>query len=265
MRVTFLGTGTSHGVPPIDCIASNYSRCAKGVCRESVTDKKHRRTRSSIILEHEGWHILIDVSSDFRQQALREHIPKIDAVLITHIHADHIMGIPDIRSYTHSRNNPLPFYGSKESIEGIQKTFSYIFDPDTFVGGGIPQISCHDILAPFSLFNLSVTPVPVKHGSLTGCFGFRINNCAYIPDLKALDASAKKLLTGLDCLIIDCLREEREHSTHIILPESLAIARDLQPKKCYFTHLCHLIHYKNDASKLDSWIEFAWDGLSIEV
>lgn len=263
MKITFLGTGTSHGVPPLYCMRKDFSLCKKNVCKESFTDPKHRRTRASILIEYNEKHVLIDVSPDFHHQALRERIPKIDAVLITHIHADHVMGIPDIRSYTYERDEPLPIYGSEESTSGIRQFFSYIFDPGTFEGGGIPQLSLNNIKEPFTLFGKTVTPMPVKHGPLSGCYGYRIGDMAYIPDIKEIIGVHKKLLGNLDCLILDCLREERPHVTHIILPESVEIARELKPKKCYFTNMCHNIHYKTDAGHLDSWMDFAYDGLKI--
>lgn len=265
MKITFLGTGTSHGVPSIDCVKTNYKYCPKGVCKESLQDPKHNRTRTSALFEYNNKHVLIDVSSDFRQQALRENIPKLDAVLITHIHADHIMGIPDIRSYTYPPNNPLPVYGSEESITGIMQMFDYIFNPGAFEGGGIPKLSCHRVATPFSLFEKRVTPIPVEHGPLAGCFGYRIDTIAYIPDMKSISDANKPLLENLDCLIIDCLRETKPHITHIILPESLALVRELKPKKCYFVHMCHDIHYKKDAEYLDPWMAFAFDGLKIEI
>ncbi len=263
MNITFLGTGTSHGVPPIDCILNNFTYCPKNVCKESSTDKKHLRTRSSILIEFNRKHILIDISIDFRQQALREKIPKIDAVLITHIHADHVMGTPDIRSYT-SNKQLIPVYGSKESMNGLKEMFSYIFDPKTFVGGGIPRLSCNIVNSPFLLFKKKIVPILVEHGQLKGCFGFRIGNFAYIPDVKAINPKQKSLLNNLDCLVIDCLRDTKNHSTHIILPESLLIARELKPKKCFFTHMCHDIHYNLDSIYLDPWMNFAWDGLKID-
>ncbi len=265
MKITFLGTGTSHGVPSIDCVKTNYQYCPKGVCKESLHDPKHNRTRSSIFLEYNGKKVLIDVSSDFRQQALREVIKEIDAVLITHMHADHIMGIPDIRSYTYPPSDPLPVYGSEESIDTIMQMFHYIFDEDTFEGGGIPRLTCHRITEPFTLFDKTVTPIPVVHGPLTGCVGYRIGSMAYIPDLKEISEESKSILHNLDCLVIDCLRETRPHITHVILPESIAIARELKPEKCYFIHMCHDIHYKKDAVYLDPWMAFSYDGLTIEV
>jgi phosphoribosyl 1,2-cyclic phosphate phosphodiesterase len=263
MKITFLGTGTSHGVPTIDCMAQEYAHCPKGVCKASADDPLHRRTRSSIIVEHAGRIILIDVSPDFRQQVLREKISRLDAVLITHRHADHIGGVPDIRSYT--RAAPLPVYGSTESIASIRQTFSYIFDPATVLGGGIPRLETTAITGAFTLFGLTITPIPVDHAGLSGCLGFRINDLAYIPDLKTIPAQSKNLLGGLQCLILDALRDERPHATHIILPESIALARDLKPGRCYFTHFCHDIHYQRDAHYLDPWMFFGHDGLVVAM
>jgi phosphoribosyl 1,2-cyclic phosphate phosphodiesterase len=265
IKITFLGTGTSHGVPSIDCMLNNFERCKKDVCRLSLTDSKHNRTRSSILVEHNDKHILIDVSADFRQQALRERIPKIDAVLITHCHADHISGIPDIRSYNGPAPHVLDFYGSHESMESIQESFHYIFSPKTFVGGGIPRLALHQVDKPFILFDAPITPLPVVHGSLKGCLGYRIKNLAYIPDVKTIPEETKSNLENLDCLILDCLRDAREHSTHMILEESLQFARDVAPARCYFIHMSHDIHYALDAEKLDHWMEFSYDGMKIEV
>lgn len=265
IKITFLGTGTSHGVPSIDCMLNNFEHCKKNVCRLSLTDPKHNRTRSSIILEHNGKHILIDVSADFRQQALRERVPKIDAVLITHSHADHIYGIPDIRSYNGPAPREIDFYGSAESMDAIKASFQYIFSSNTFIGGGVPRLALHPVDAPFYLFDDLVTPLPVAHGNLTGCLGYRINNIAYIPDIKAVSEETKNNLEKLDCLILDCLRDGREHSSHFILEESLRFARDIAPARCYFIHMSHDIHYELDGKKLDNWMEFSYDGLQIEV
>jgi len=265
VKITFLGTGTSHGVPSIDCMLSGYTRCKKNVCRLSIDDPKHRRTRSSIIIEFNGKHVLLDVSSDFRQQALDRHIPKIDAVLVTHCHADHISGIPDIRSYTPPASPPLPMFGSRESVDNIKQTFGYIFSNSTFVGGGIPRVELKAIDGPFSLFGASVTPLPVSHGNLTGCFGYRIENIVYIPDMKFMADQTKELARNADCLILNCLRDERRHASHLIVDESVAIARQLSPGRCYFIHMCHDIHYQLDGARLDPWMEFSYDGLTIEV
>jgi phosphoribosyl 1,2-cyclic phosphate phosphodiesterase len=265
MKITFLGTGTSHGVPSVDCMLNKYEQCPKDVCRLSQTDLKHARTRSSVVVEYGGKHVLVDVSADFRQQALREKVPKLDAVLITHCHADHISGIPDIRSYTAHREKPLDFYGSSESVAVIRTSFPYVFDPNAFRGGGIPRISLTAISGPFLLFGKNVAPLSVEHGGLAGCFGYRIDNMAYIPDLKSLRFSAQNMLAGLDLLVLNCLRETKEHSSHLVLEQSMKLAREIGPKRCCFIHMGHDIHYKTDAAKLDSWMEFAYDGMTVEI
>ncbi|HUI93322.1 MAG TPA: MBL fold metallo-hydrolase [Chitinivibrionales bacterium] len=265
MKITFLGTGTSHGVPSIDCMLGNFAQCPKGVCGLSSIDPKHARTRSSILVEYGGRHVLVDVSSDFRQQALRERIPKLDAVLITHCHADHIGGVPDIRSYTTRRENPLDFYGSPESMAGIRSSFPYIFDPNAFWGGGIPRIALNPISGPFMLFEKKVFPLPVEHGGLAGCLGFRIGGLAYIPDLKSPRFPAQEVLAGLDILIVNCLRETKEHASHLVLDQSMKLAREIGPRRCRFIHMSHDIHYQLDGKKLDDWMEFAYDGMTVEV
>jgi phosphoribosyl 1,2-cyclic phosphate phosphodiesterase len=244
---------------------SNYARCKKDVCRLSLTDHKHNRTRSSILIEYNGKYILVDVSADFREQTLRERVPRIDAVLITHCHSDHINGIPDIRSYNDPSPHALDFYGSAESMNAIEQSFSYIFSAKTFVGGGIPRLALHEAKAQFQLFGLPIVPIPVVHGTLQGCLGYRIGNIGYIPDVKSIPETSMRALSNLDCLILDCLRDTREHSTHVIMEESLRIARDLAPVKCYFIHMSHDIHYQLDADKLEPWMQFSWDGMKIEV
>jgi len=263
MEIIILGSGTSHGVPSIDCMLDGYANCPKNVCRESLGDPRHKRTRSSIVAAYNGRRVLVDVSSDFREQALRERIPAIDAVLITHAHADHISGIPDIRSYT--REHAVPMYGSQESVDRIRQSFDYIFNPPEMRGGGIPRIELLAIDRPFELFGETVIPLAVEHGSLRGAYGFRIGPLAYIPDLKTMPQESMDSLRGVRCLIIDALRDERPHSTHIILPESIALARQIRPEKTYFTHLCHTIHYVADSGKLDDTMMFAYDGLKITL
>ena len=265
MEILFLGTGTSHGVPPIDCMIEGHARCKKNVCRLSETDPRHRRTRSSILVRWNGKSVLIDASLDFRQQMLRENITAIDAALITHGHADHIGGIPDLRSYDWPRGSALPLYGSPESIDSVRKSYRYIFDPDAFAGGGIPSIETHEVTGPFQLFGETVQPLAVDHGALSGCIGYRIGQVAYIPDIKSITDEELLKCSGVRLLILNCLRVERPHISHLILPESMALARKIAPERCLFTHMGHDIHYELDAAALDNWMGFAWDGMKIEV
>jgi phosphoribosyl 1,2-cyclic phosphate phosphodiesterase len=265
MKITFLGTGTSHGVPPLDCMLQEYANCNKGVCRQSEHDPKHRRTRSSILVEWNECAILIDPSLDFRQQALRERLRRIDAVLITHTHADHIGGIPDLRSYTRPRPAPLPVYGSPESMRTIRSSYAYIFDPETFAGGGIPNLQTCEVAGPFAVAGNRVTPVRVRHGSLDGCFGYRLGGLVYIPDLKSIADDELAKCSDAEILVLNCLRDEREHVSHLILPQSMELAIKIAPKKCFFIHMCHDIHYAIDGEKLAPWMAFAYDGLRVEI
>lgn len=240
-----------------------YAHCPKGVCRQASQDERHRRTRTSVLLEKEGWTVLADVSADFRQQALRQRVKRIDAVLLTHAHADHIGGIPDIRSYT--KDFAVPFYASAQTIEQVRRTFSYIFDPDTFEGGGIPKITTRAVQSSFGAAGMRITPIPVRHGFMDGCYGYRIDDVAYIPDMKHIEPRYESLLKGLDCLILNCLRDKKEHATHLILPQSMELARRLAPKRCFFIHMSHDIHYEIDSGQLESWMSFSYDGLQVEV
>lgn len=263
MKITFLGTGTSHGVPSIDCMMQGYSLCPQGVCRASATDPKHRRTRSSVLLESNDRTILIDAGPDLRQQCLREEVSAVDAVLCTHGHADHIGGIPDIRSYT--RHQTIPFFGSAETIEKIRATFRYVFDPSTPVGGGLPRISTTVIDAPFALFGQTVIPVRVNHLELAGCFGFRIGPLGYIPDMKTISRNECEKLSGISLLVLNCLRRGPAHTSHLTLEQSVELARTIAPRQCYFIHMSHDIHYRLDRTALDPWMDFAWDGLQISL
>ena len=263
MKIIFLGTGTSHGVPSLDCMIQGYASCPQGVCRSAASDPRHRRTRSSLLAEWNGHRVLFDAGPDLRRQCLREKIASINAVLVTHGHADHIGGIPDIRSYT--RHQPIPFYGSAETIGRIRSTFSYIFDPSTPTGGGIPSITTRIVKKPFRLFGESVVPVNVEHLQLKGCYGFRVGPLAYIPDMKTIAAGERAKLSGLEVLVLNCLRRGPQHISHLTLRQSIALAREIAPRQCYFIHMSHDIHYQLDRRSLDPWMDFACDGLHLEV
>jgi phosphoribosyl 1,2-cyclic phosphate phosphodiesterase len=265
MIITFLGTGTSHGVPPLDCMIDHHARCRKGVCGLSETDPRHARTRSSVFVEWDGINILIDVSLDFRQQAMREKIKRVDAVLITHCHADHIGGLPDLRSYTKQKGAPLPVFGSPESMKAIRGSFGYMFDPNTFVGGGITNITLSDVTGPFEFSGRTILPIAVEHGPLKGCFGFRLGPLVYIPDMKSIKGKELEKCTGAELLVLNCLRDEREHISHLILPQSVELARRIGSTQCCFIHMCHDIHYKIDGEGLEPWMAFSFDGLQITI
>jgi phosphoribosyl 1,2-cyclic phosphate phosphodiesterase len=230
------------------------------------TDKKHKRSRASLLVSFGGKNVLIDCGPDFREQVLREQIKKIDAVLFTHRHSDHICGIPDIRSYSGASSGKiLSIYGSQETIDAVSQSFSYIFNPNTFVGGGIPELERNVINRKINLFGTDFVPIPVEHGSCQGCFGYRFGNIAYIPDVKNIPESSLKLLENLDLLIIDCLRMERPHSTHFIYGDIENLIAQINPKKVLGTHLCHDINYETDEKIIDKRMKFAYDGLKIVV
>lgn len=266
MKLTFLGTGTSHGVPAIDCMMNDYVKCPQDVCRASAQDPKHARLRSSLLVQSNGHNILIDTSLDFRMQMLLNKVSRLDAVLLTHAHEDHIGGLPDIRSYC-KNGQALPVYGSMTTIENLRQRFSYIFDPPDMLGGGIPVLDPRivDNGQTFELLGLEITAAEVVHGSLKGCFGYRIGNIGYISDIKSMPKEALHIFKDLEILILNALRRAPEHSTHLTLEQSVNLARRLNPKSCYFIHMSHDIHYQQDQKFLPHGMTFAYDGQSVEV
>lgn len=264
MRITFLGTGTSHGVPTIDCMLDDYQHCPHDICRKALVDSSYRRTRASILVQTDSNNILIDTSQDFRQQVLQNRVKRIDAILYTHAHADHIFGLPDLRSYCRHQSGPIDMYASTQTLKTIKKTFGYIFDPPEFVGGGIPSVHPHSLEQPQRIGGLMVTPLPVEHGSAKGCQGYRLDDLAYIPDVHTIPATTLAKLANLDLLILNCLRLRR-HGSHLSLEESLAYARQLCPRRCLFTHMTHDVDYRIEQKKLPEWIRFAQDNLVVEL
>lgn len=263
MRVTFLGTGTSHGVPSLDCMIDDYVRCPHQVCLKAETNPRHRRTRCSILIEVNGLNLLVDTSQDFREQMLANRVRRIDAVLFTHAHADHIYGLPDIRSYSRG-GKVIPIYASAPTLRALRQSFDYIFHPPSFVGGGIPQVEPHLVEGPMEIGGVEIIPVPVEHGNAEGCQGYRIGGLAYLPDVKVIPESSLLFLQGLDLLILNCLRP-RPHISHLSLAESLAYMDRLQPKRCLLTHMTHDIDYETEEPSLPGNVRFAYDGLVVDV
>ncbi|MEM7348492.1 MAG: MBL fold metallo-hydrolase, partial [Chloroflexota bacterium] len=212
-----------------------------------------------------GW--LIDVTPDFRQQMLNHQVKKIDAVLLTHHHSDHIQGFPDIRSYC-QQGNPLDVYGPAETIDLLKQRFDYIFNPPPIIAGGIPDLTPHSKRAGerFEVCGLEITPGFVEHGSVQECFGYRLGDkIGYIPDVKVMPEETKALFQDLDILILNMLRRAPEHSTHLTLAQSVALAKELNPKQCYFVHMSHDIHYEKDQQALPPQMMFTYDGLQVKV
>lgn len=252
MKLTFLGTGTSTGVPSIGCECET--------CRSE--DPRDKRLRVSILLEHDGYSVLVDTSVDFRQQALRCGLKRLDAVLITHCHADHIFGLDDIRPINF-RHGALGIYADEIAWQDIRRIFKYVFEP-SHIGGGLPQIVAHTIApgAPFSIGpNLRITPLEVIHGK-SPVIAYRFNNVAYATDLSEIPAATLDGLRDLDVLVLDCLRFT-EHPTHLSLDRALAYIDRLRPRRAYLTHIAHDIKHARDLGKLPAGVEFAYDGLQV--
>ena len=251
MKVTILGSGTSTGVPMVGC------RCR--VC--SSDNPKDRRTRASLLIRYEGRNILVDTSTDLRQQALREGLDKVDAVLFTHPHADHVNGIDDLRGFHFLHKEVIPCYASPTTFKTLLAGFRYIFFE--FNGSGYtPLLSPHEISGPFELFGLTVIPVPLEHGKGTA-LGFRIGKFAYLTDCNALPDSSLQLLKGLNVLVIDGLRWT-PHPFHFNIEAVIAAVEPIKPARVVLTHLTHEVSYSEQA-KLPPSFEFAYDGMVFDV
>ena len=253
MRLTFLGTGTSTGVPSIGC---DCETCLSD-------DPRDKRLRVSVLIEHRDKKILVDTSIGFRQQALRAKISHLDAILITHCHVDHVFGLDDIRPLNF-RHGAMGVYANEVAWKDLRRIFKYIFEPTHF-GGGLPQLIPHTVQpnARFSIGeDLEVTPLEVIHGKLP-VIAYRFNDFAYATDLKMIPPESMEELRDLDVLVLDCVRM-KPHSTHLCLEEALAIIADLAPKKAFLTHLNHDILYERDSHLLPDNVHFAYDQLVVD-
>lgn len=247
LNLKILGSGTSTGVPVLGC------HCP--VCRSD--EPRNRRTRCSVLLEWAGRQVLIDTATDFRQQALREGVERLDAVLFTHTHADHVHGIDDLRTFSLHSGVAVPVYASAESLTVIRRVFSYIFS-DEAEPGYRPRLELHEVHGPFELFGQRVLPVPLEHG--TGLsLGFRIAGLAYLTDCSGIPHASWPLLEDLDLLVIDALRF-REHASHFSIAEAIAVAERLGARRTLLTHLSHDVDYRRHSGQLPGGIELAYDG-----
>ncbi|HJX91842.1 MAG TPA: MBL fold metallo-hydrolase [Pyrinomonadaceae bacterium] len=252
MKLTFLGTGTSTGVPSIGC-----------ECETCLSDDpRDKRLRVSVIIEHAGRTVLVDTSSDFRQQALRFGLKQLDAVLITHCHADHIFGLDDIRPLNF-RFGALGVYANDRAWVDIKRIFKYIFEPSHF-GGGLPQVIPHVVTQGASFCigkDLLITPLEVIHGRLP-VMAYRFNDFAYLTDLSEIPPATMEALRDLDVLVLDCLRF-KEHPTHLWVHKALEFVAELKPNRTFFTHMAHDIKHERDSKRLPEGVEFGYDGLEV--
>ncbi|HEY6443230.1 MAG TPA: MBL fold metallo-hydrolase [Candidatus Acidoferrales bacterium] len=251
LQLTVLGSGTSMGVPTLGC------HCA--VCESK--DPHDQRTRPSVLLSYGERNVVIDTTPDFRHQAIRARIDHLNAVIYTHGHADHVMGLDDIRPFNLKLKGPVPIYAAAETLATLRRQFSYIFEADA--GSWVPLVDLHEIDGPFNLFGTNFVPIPAIHGS-QAVLGFRFGKAAYLTDFSSVPDSSKALLRGLDDFILDALRYV-PHPAHSNVEQSLALVEELRPKRAWFTHICHDLGHEQANARLPENVRLAYDGLSFKV
>ena len=253
LRIVVLGSGTSVGIPMVGC------RCS--VCTSE--DPRDKRLRPSVLLQYGGRNVLIDTTPDLRFQALRAGIDHLDAILLTHAHADHLMGLDDVRPFNMLRKVTIPIYGSADTLAAVKRCFAYAFDGEE-KQSSIPQLEIHELDGkPLDLFGLRITAVPVLHGKLT-IHGFRFGQAAYITDQSDIPEESMDQLRGLDVLILDALRH-RFHPTHSTVAHALGYVEKLSPRRAYFTHMCHDLAHELTQTTLPPHVRLAYDTLEISV
>jgi phosphoribosyl 1,2-cyclic phosphate phosphodiesterase len=252
VRLTFLGTGTSTGVPVPTC------DCA--VCTSD--DPRDRRLRPSVRIEWEQTSVLVDTATDLRLQALRNGLDRVDAVLYTHSHADHILGLDDLRIYKWRQRKPVPVYGSRRTLDDLARTFWYVFDGKPSESAK-PEIEPIVIDAPFTLGGRTVIPVPLMHGTLP-ILGYRVGRLAYLTDASEIPESSYPLLADLDVLVLNALRD-RPHPTHLTLDGAIERAARIGAHRTFLTHLCHEVHHRTVSTRLPDRVELAHDGLALDI
>jgi len=254
LKVTFLGTGTSQGVPVIACDCP--------VCQSK--NDKDKRLRSSILIEKGNTKIVIDTGPDFRYQMLRAKVKRLDAVLFTHAHKDHTAGMDDIRSFNYLQHSAMPVYCEELVLKSLKNEFAYVFEDDKYPG--VPEIEPHIILPDnsYKVGNIEFHTIRVMHAHLP-VMAFRINNFAYITDANYIEPTSLNRLQGLDVLVINALRK-KHHVSHFNLQEALEVIEKLKPKKAYLTHISHLMGFHQEVSKeLPANVELAHDMLEVTI
>lgn len=236
--------------------------CDCGVCRS--TDPRDTRSRPSIALEFaDGFRVLVDTTPDLRAQALRHDLRRVDAILFTHSHADHLMGLDEVRRYNMLARAPMPVFGQASTLADLRRTFAYIFESEAPKGGGVPDLRLFPIAGAFCLGGAVIQPVPLVHGPWT-ILGYRVGRFAYLTDCNAIPESSLALLEGLDCLVLDALRR-RPHPTHFTLDEAVAMARRIGAARTFFTHMAHDLGHAETCAALPAGLTLAHDGLTLDV
>jgi phosphoribosyl 1,2-cyclic phosphate phosphodiesterase len=248
------------------------------VCRS--TDPRDRRTRPSILIEIEPGPedpasrspsrfaeavraILVDTSTDLRAQALAHNVRRVDAILFTHGHADHVMGLDDVRRYNHMQGGAIACYADAGTLAGLRRMFEYVFNPPAQIGGGIPQLSLFRLAGAFSLGGVEIVPIPLLHGRLP-VLGFRVGAFAYLTDCNRIPDTSWPLLDGVRTVVLDALRR-RPHPTHFCLSEAVDVVARLGAERAYFTHIAHDLGHAETCAQLPSGVELAYDGLVLEI
>jgi len=249
--LTVLGSGTSMGVPTIGC---NCRVCTS-------TDPHDHRTRPSVLVEYDGRFVLIDTTPDFRQQAIREKITRLDAILYTHAHADHILGLDDVRPISLRHESRIPLYAQEKTAEAVESIFRYIFDAN-YKYGGIARVEMNRFNGSLDLFGARFEPIRIVHGE-ADIHGFRFGSAAYLTDFSAIPPESKERLRGLDILFLDALRH-RPHPTHSTVANSLSLVEELQPRRAFFTHISHDLPHEETNQSLPAHVRLAHDGLKLE-
>src|SRR5437899_1153746 len=256
LTITVLGSGTSMGVPTLGCPCR--------VCRSD--DPRDKRLRPSMLLSRNGQNIVIDTTPDFRQQALRVGLDRLDAILLTHGHADHILGFDDIRPFNIRQKSSLPVYSTEETFRIIRRAFAYVFD-GVPTQSTVPSVDLHVINGPFELMGIPIIPVPLLHGDLE-VLGFRFGRAAYLTDFSSLPPASTALLDDLDDLVIDALRDI-PHPMHQTVDQALALIEKLRPGRAWFTHIAHDLPHAETNERLVKLgfphVQLAYDGLQFEV
>lgn len=248
----FLGTGTSTGVP--------VPGCSCDVCRSC--DPNDKRLRSSALIRYGSRQLVIDTGPEFRIQCLRAGIMKLDAVLITHAHADHLNGLDDVRCFSFFKNKSQPVWGSEETLAAIRQRFDYIWNARQ-VGGGLPDILLKKAAKPFEVMGLTVTPVPIKHGKLD-ILGYRIGDLAYMTDISSLPETSLPLLKNLDTMVISCVRKHF-HRTHLNVAGVKRLHKLVKPRQTLLTHLTHYLSHKELIGLFPTDITPTYDGMKVEI